>query len=185
VKSAEEIMEILEAFDLTGSYRDAAELAGCDHHTVARYVAAREAGRLTADPATRVMVVDPYRAKLEEWVDRSRGKLRADVAHDKLVALGYQGSERTTRRAVAAAKWAWRAGRRRVYRPWVPEPGMWLQWDYGAGPMVGGRATLLFSPGWRGAGSGWCCRSSTRPCRAWSPAWTPRCAGSAGRRPTG
>jgi Mu transposase-like protein len=144
VKSAEEIMEILEAFDLTGSYRDAAELAGCDHHTVARYVAAREAGTLTADPSTRLMVVDPYRAKLEEWVERSRGKLRADVAHDKLVALGYQGSERTTRRAVAAAKWAWRAGRRRVYRPWVPEPGMWLQWDYGAGPMVGGRATLLF-----------------------------------------
>jgi transposase len=144
VKSAEEIMEILEAFDLTGSYRDAAELAGCDHHTVARYVAARQAGRLTADPATRAMLVDPYRAKLEEWVDRSRGKLRADVAHDKLVALGYQGSERTTRRVVAAAKRAWRAGNRRVYRPWVPEPGMWLQWDYGSGPVVGGRTTLLF-----------------------------------------
>src|SRR6266536_1322356 len=48
------------------------------------------------------------------------------------------------RRAVAGAKRAWRAGRRRVYRPWVPEPGMWLQWDYGSGPMVGGRATLLF-----------------------------------------
>ncbi len=144
MKSAEEIMEILEAFDLTGSYRDAAELAGCDHHTVARYVAARQAGTLTADPATRAMLVDPWRAKLEEWVERSRGKLRADVAHDKLVALGYQGSERTTRRAMAGAKRAWRAGRRRVYRPWVPEPGMWLQWDYGSGPMVGGRATLLF-----------------------------------------
>jgi hypothetical protein len=144
VKSAEEIMEILEAFDLTRSYRDAAELAGCDHHTVARYVAARGAGTLPTDPSTRAMVVDSYRAKLEEWVERSRGKLRADVAHDKLVALGYQGSERTTRRAVAAAKWAWQAGRRRVYRPWVPEPGMWLQWDYGSGPMVGGRATLLF-----------------------------------------
>jgi len=60
------------------------------------------------------------------------------------VALGYQGSERTIRRAVAAARRAWRAGNRRVYRPWVPEPGMWLQWDYGSGPMVGGRATLLF-----------------------------------------
>jgi hypothetical protein len=32
-------------------------------------------------------------------VERSRGELRADVAHDKLVALGYRGSERTTRRA--------------------------------------------------------------------------------------
>ena len=39
-------MEILEAYDLTGSYRDAAELVGCDHHTVARYVTARQAGGL-------------------------------------------------------------------------------------------------------------------------------------------
>jgi hypothetical protein len=35
VKSREEIMEILEAFDLTRSCRDAGELAGCSHHTVA------------------------------------------------------------------------------------------------------------------------------------------------------
>jgi molybdenum-dependent DNA-binding transcriptional regulator ModE len=45
VKSAEEIMNILEAYDLTGSLRDAAELPGCSHHTVARYVAECEAGR--------------------------------------------------------------------------------------------------------------------------------------------
>jgi hypothetical protein len=38
VKSSGENMEILEAYDLTWSYRAAAELAGCDHHTVARYV---------------------------------------------------------------------------------------------------------------------------------------------------
>ena len=36
MKSAEEIMNILEAYDLTGSFRDAGELAGCSHHTVAR-----------------------------------------------------------------------------------------------------------------------------------------------------
>ena len=47
MKSAEEIMEILEADDLTGSLRDAAELAGCSHHTVASLVAARERGELT------------------------------------------------------------------------------------------------------------------------------------------
>ena len=41
MKSREEIMEILEAFDLTGSFRDAAELAGCSHHTVAAWVAKR------------------------------------------------------------------------------------------------------------------------------------------------
>jgi hypothetical protein len=58
--------------------------------------------------------------------------------------MGFAGDERTTRRAVAEAKAAWFAGRRRTYRPWVPEPGMWLQFDWGQGPSVRGRATLLF-----------------------------------------
>ena len=84
------------------------------------------------------MLVDPFLEKIEEWVDRSRGKVRADVAHEKLIALGYTGSERTTRRAVAEVKAAYRAGRRRVHRPWVTEPGMWLQYDFGDGPRVNG-----------------------------------------------
>jgi hypothetical protein len=144
VKSAEEIMEILEAFDLTGSLRDAAELAGCSHHTVARYVTERAAGRPLAAAAPRAQLIDPLLPKLEEWVDRSHGKIRADVAHRKLVGLGFAGSERTTRRAVAALKAAWHAGRRRVHRPWVAEPGMWFQYDFGTGPLVGGVATWLF-----------------------------------------
>jgi hypothetical protein len=145
LKSAEEIMEILEAYDLTGSYRDAGELAGCSHHTVAGYVRARDEGRLTPGRAARrPMLVDGFLPKLEEWVERSKGKLRADVAHEKLVALGYTGSERTTRRAVAEARTAWRAGRRRVHRPWVPEPGMWFQYDFGTGPKVAGVGTWLF-----------------------------------------
>lgn len=143
VKSDEEIMEILEAFDLTRSFRDAAELAGCSPNTVAHWVGARDAGTLDV-PARREQLIDPFLAKLEEWVEASNAKVRADVAHDELVALGYTGSERTTRRAVAAAKKAHRDGRRRIYRPWVPEPGMWFQFDYGDGPVVAGRKTLLF-----------------------------------------
>ena len=38
-------MEILEAYDLTGSYRAAAKLVGCDHHTVRRYVELRAQGK--------------------------------------------------------------------------------------------------------------------------------------------
>jgi hypothetical protein len=145
VKSDEEIMEILEAYDLTGSCRGAAELAGCSHHTVAHYVAAREEGRLTPGRAQpRPMLIDAFLPKVEEWVDRSRGKIRADVVHDRLRSLGYSGSERTTRRAVERVKRAWRAGRRRVHRPWLPEPGMWFQYDYGDGPTVAGVATQLF-----------------------------------------
>ena len=41
-------MEILEAFDLAGTLRGAAELAGCDHKTVAHWVAAREAAGAAA-----------------------------------------------------------------------------------------------------------------------------------------
>ena len=83
--------------------------------------------------------VDAFAAKIEEWVDRSRGRIRADVAHQRLVAMGYMGSERTTRRAVAEAKRRWRAEHGRRTRPWVVEPGLWMQWDYGDGPVVEGR----------------------------------------------
>ena len=64
VKSREEIMNILEAFDLTGSFRDAGELAGCSHHTVARYVAKRDAGELVDEgPERRERIIDPFLAK--------------------------------------------------------------------------------------------------------------------------
>ena len=89
VKSYEEVMEILEAFDLTGSYRDAAELAGCSHHTVADWVAKREPGRVAdrrARSVERPKLIDRSWPKIEEWVERSDGKIRADVVFDKLVA---------------------------------------------------------------------------------------------------
>ena len=144
VKSAEEIMKILDAYDLTGSLRDAGELAGCSHHTVKHYVERRAAAGVLDKAAARPQLIDAYLDKVEEWVERSLGKVRADVAHEKLVALGYTGSERTTRRAVAKVKTDYRAGRVRVHRPWVTEPGMWLQYDYGDGPVVDGVKTVLF-----------------------------------------
>lgn len=144
MKSAEEIMEILEAFDLTQSYRGAGELAGVSHHTVARYVTARDAGRLSDKPAVRAQLIDEYLPKVEEWVDKSRGKVRADVAHRKLVDLGFTGSERTTRRAVSAVKKSYRLGSTRVHRPWITEPGLWLQYDFGDGPVIDGIKTVLF-----------------------------------------
>lgn len=144
MKSAEEIMEILDAYDLTGSFRDAAELAGCSHQTVKHYVDKREGAADLERAAPRAQLIDEFLPKVEEWVARSHGKVRADVAHDRLLALGYRGSERTTRRAVAAVRRNYRAGRVRVHRPWVAEPGMWLQYDDGDGPVVDGVTTVLF-----------------------------------------
>jgi transposase len=144
VKKPEEAMEILEAFDLTGSLRGAAALAGCDHKTVARLVAAREeAGGLPVRARSRPLV-DPFAGKIDELVDRSRAQIRADKAHGVLVAMGYAGSYRTTRRAVAEAKRRWRQKHGRRTRPWIPQPGLWLQWDYGDGPVVAGRRAVLF-----------------------------------------
>ncbi len=137
-------MEILEAYDLTGSYRAAAELAGCDHHTVARYVALREAGEAPVAREHRVRPVDEYLPKIEELVVRSNGKVRADVVHRRITAMGFTGGERTTRRVVAEVKQRLRAGQRRVFRPWIVEPGLWLQWDWGHGPKIGGRQTQLW-----------------------------------------
>ena len=146
MKKTEAIMEILAAYDLTQSFRDAAELTGCSHHTVARYVRARDAGQLQTTPVQRNQVIDPFRKYIEGWVDDSHGRVRADVVQDKLEALGlgYAGSERTIRRAVAEAKAAYRAGHRRRFRPWLPEPGLWFQWDYADGPLVEGRKTWLW-----------------------------------------
>jgi hypothetical protein len=77
-------------------------LAGCDHKTVAAVVrladdaaggvpGARERGRPT---------VDPFAGKIVEWVERSRGKIRADRAHERLVLMGYRGSRRDLRDAL-------------------------------------------------------------------------------------
>lgn len=141
MKSDGEIMEILNAYDLTGSYRAAAELCGCSHHTVKKAVEDRGAGLV---PATRrARMIDDWRGLLETWVSKSRGKIRGDKAHDNLVALGYTGTERTTRRALAEVKAQWRLGNTRVHRPWITEPGLWLQYDFADGPTVAGRRIVL------------------------------------------
>ena len=145
MKFDEEVMEILEAFDLTRSYRAAGRLAGCSHHTVAAYVDKRDKGRLRQRALRpRPSIIDPFRPKIEEWVDRSNGQIRADICQRRLKALGFGGSERTVRRAVAKAKQDFGRRNRRVFRPWITEPGMWAQFDWADGPRVTGQKSYLF-----------------------------------------
>jgi hypothetical protein len=133
-------MDILEAFDLTGSLRAAADLAGCDHKTVARYVRLRDAGQGPDERQRRPRVIDPFLDKIVELVERSGGRIRASEVHRRITTMGFTGVERTTRQAVAEVKREFRAGqRRRVFRPWTPEPGCWLQYDWGEGPRIAGR----------------------------------------------
>lgn len=141
----EKQMEVLEVYDLTQSYRDTAELCGVDHHTVARVVAGRARGLQVADqPLVGPELASAFIDKVDDWVTRSGGRIRADVVHDKLAAMGYAGSERTTRRVVAALKKSFRHTHHRVYKPWMAEPGGWLQYDFGAGPQLEGTTVVLF-----------------------------------------
>jgi Integrase core domain len=142
--SKEDVMEILEAFDLTNSYRAAGALCGVDHHTVAAKVAARAAGLDPGEVVVLPSVIEPFIDKIIEWVKTSEGLVRADVVHRKLLAMNFPGSDRTTRRTVAVVKAEWRRGQHRIYRPWIAEPGLWLQWDYGDGPIIDGTKTVLF-----------------------------------------
>ncbi len=137
-------MDLLEAYDLTGSYRAAARLAGCDHHTVARHVRLRDAG-LAPMVGRRSRLIDPFLPKVQEMVERSSGLVRAGVVHERIVAMGFEGAERTTRRAVAEAKREYRMGRRAATRAWIPEPGLWAQWVLVPGPVVAGRCSALWS----------------------------------------
>ncbi|MEJ3746522.1 IS21 family transposase, partial [Actinomycetes bacterium KLBMP 9797] len=75
MKTDEEIMEILAAYDLTGSCRKAAELVGVDHHTVRRYVQLRRTGTVLDGPARRAQLIDEFMPKVEELVEATRGKI--------------------------------------------------------------------------------------------------------------
>src|SRR5258708_39970504 len=65
---------LCEAFDLTGTAWPAAKLAGCDAKTVARYVAIRDAGGDPLARTARPRLIDVFMPKVEELVDRSKGK---------------------------------------------------------------------------------------------------------------
>jgi len=90
-------MEILSAYDLSRSFRDAARTTGVSHNTVRSYVLAREAGAQAPIARARGRITDPFLPQMTSLVEQSRGKIRGDVVRGKLVELGYTGSIRTTR----------------------------------------------------------------------------------------
>jgi hypothetical protein len=142
--SALQPSEILEAFDLTRCAHSAAELAGVHEKAVVRYVAIRDTSRDPFMPLRRARSIDPFLSKIEELVDSTQGRIRADVVHQRLLAIGFSGTDRTTRRAVAEVKATWKAGPRRKYGPSVPEPEMWTGVRSGENLSVGGRQMRLF-----------------------------------------
>ncbi len=140
----EKKMEIFELFDLVRSVPQTAQLAGVDTRTVRKALAERAAGIDPGHNDEKDKVTDPYIDKIDEWVEKSKGKIRADVVHERISDMGYTGSQRTTRRIVARLKKQYRAEHHRSYKPWITEPGLWLQYDFGDGPTIDGVKTVLF-----------------------------------------
>jgi hypothetical protein len=95
-QEGQEITEMLEAYDLTRCAFSAAELSGADRKTVRRYGGICDAGHDPLEHARHARLIDLYMEKVEELVDDSKAKVRADVAHDRLRAIGYDGTERTS-----------------------------------------------------------------------------------------
>ena len=169
-------MEILEAFDLTGTLRGAAELAGCDHKTVAHWVRARDAGRRRAAGAGAAAAAGGCVRGEDRGVGRSLARARSArtsrISGWSRWAIWVRSARRAgrSRRPSGAGAPSTAAGRGRG----STEPGLWMQWDYGDGPegrrpvdgvvlrvagvvAVPGRAPALGSDdavGGDGAGSG-------------------------------
>jgi hypothetical protein len=94
---------MLEAFDLTGSLRDAGELAGVSHHTVACSVAARDAGALSDRAAARPQLIDEPRRTSEAGAHaRAPGRLG-----EFLPGVGLTASSQLATLAPVAVGSAW------------------------------------------------------------------------------
>ncbi|MEU2004307.1 hypothetical protein ACH47B_24535 [Rhodococcus sp. NPDC019627] len=99
-KSDRDIMEILEAYDATGSAHGSENGPPLRHRPCA--------GMPVTGPSRRPRIIDDHLPKIEEWVERSKGKVRADIVHERLRELGSTGLNAPPG-AVADAKSAWQA----------------------------------------------------------------------------
>jgi transposase len=133
-------LDIINAYEETGSLRAAAALCGTTHKTVKRVLERRTAGqrpgrRRAAQPG----LADAFADLIFGKVKATDGRITAKRLLPLVRAAGYTGSARTLRRVVAVQKARWKRARR-TYRPWTPEPGQHLLIDYGTvthGPNKG------------------------------------------------
>src|SRR5919199_1943832 len=110
VKSPREQIELVNAYELVGSYRGAAALCGTTHKTVKRIVEGRQVGQGERWPVVRNTA--GVQQLIAERVRASDGRISAKRLLPIAQAAGYTGSARNLRRAVAEAKATWRRQRR-------------------------------------------------------------------------
>ena len=126
VKTAREKLDILTTYAELGSYRATATLCGTTHKTVRRVVERRS--RPAAERPSHPRITDPLAELIAKRVEATEGRIGAERLLPLCRAESHTGSARSLRRAVAAAKAAYRWNRR-GYRPWVPVPGEHLVID--------------------------------------------------------
>ena len=146
MKTARESLDILTTYQELGSYRATAALCGTTHKTVRRVVEGRARPPIGRPP--RPTLTDPYRDLIEQRVTATDGRISAKRLLPLCRASGYTGSDRSLRRAVAAAKAAHRRTRR-SYRPWLPVPGEHLVIDWGEEDGVQVFCAVLAWSRWR------------------------------------
>ncbi len=138
MKSVRDEMEIVNAYELVGTYRGAAALCGTTAKTVKRVLERRTLGQVGRRPApARVRNTAAVAQLIADRVRTTDGRISAKRLLPVAKKDGYQGSARNFRRAVAQAKAAWRK-QRRTYRPWVPVPGehLVIDWAEEAGRQI-------------------------------------------------
>jgi hypothetical protein len=119
MKSLRDEMEIVNACELVGTYRGAAALCGTTAKTVKRVLERRSVGQVGRRPAPpRVPNTAAATQLIADRVRATDGRISAKRLLMVAQKDGYRGSPRNFRRAVAAAKDAWKK-QRRTYRPWV------------------------------------------------------------------
>jgi len=187
VKSDGDVVEILEAFDLTGSLRECGRACRLRANTVGRYV--RLAGTRStprrADPAQTSSPIHNL-AKVEEWVERSTGKVRADGRPRQAPSARLRGLRADHPPRCGQGEEGVR--RRPPARLPAVDPRARHVGSSSTGARAHGSATAIQScgaPGWPGAGS----VSSSRPgtgtnCPRSSPVSTRRSAASEAARHT-
>jgi len=130
MKSLRDEMEIVNAYELVGSYRGAAALCGTTAKTVKRVLDRRAAGQVGRRPSpARVRNTTAALELIKQKVRDSYGQISATRLLPMAGTAGYTGSARNFRRAVAEAKASWKK-QRRTYRPWVPQPGQYFVIDW-------------------------------------------------------
>lgn len=131
MKTTRDYVNIIDAYEQTGSYRSAAHICGTTDKTVKRTLERRRAGGpWVRRPRVLRRNTDTVVTVIAERVRDTDGHISAKRLLPAARAAGYTGSDRNFRRAVAKVKADWKR-KRRSYRPWVPVPGQHLVIDWG------------------------------------------------------